>query len=100
MSSSCIVSAHLELIRPARLACYDVHTNELETQTASEGFFIKEAKSLVVSIIGLIAVGFLTAWMILLLHHHLEVDRCLDAGGAFDYVNEVCLFSDVEAAIK
>ena len=37
---------------------------------------------------GLILVGWLLAWLPVV--HLLEVDRCLDAGGSYNYVASVC----------
>ncbi len=52
------------------------------------------------TIIGLIVVVVLAAWLIPVLSHHIEVDRCLDSDGAYDYENNVCLFSDKKAGTK
>ncbi|MGK2945649.1 MAG: hypothetical protein ACSLFC_13015 [Desulfuromonadales bacterium] len=69
-------------------------------EKSQDGFFKKEAKFMVGTIIGLIVVVVLAAWLIPFLSHHIEVDRCLDSGGAYDYENNVCLFSDKKAGTK
>lgn len=54
------------------------------------GHFHREARIMVALIIGVIGIGLLVALLAPRLMEWLAVDRCLDAGGSYNYQARVC----------
>jgi len=48
-------------------------------------------KFLTAALIVLIALVIVVAWLLPTLRHHLAVDRCLDAGGAYEHRQDRCI---------
>jgi len=58
--------------------------------------FKKEAKLNLWLFVGIVAAGILAAWLIPYLSEFIAVDKCLDAGGSFNYQTGECIGSGTE----
>jgi hypothetical protein len=64
--------------------------NMSESGRGISGHFRREARIMAGFFVILVAVGFLAAWLAPRIQQYVAVDRCLDAGGSYNYRTKTC----------